>query len=241
MLIYKRPIGSVTYLGGTPSLLERFSWAFFQMALYSNEYLCDSSTYINYDRSRCSAHSKARNELAQTMLGDWIIMVDADHEPPVDLIARMYNLFVKYKLDVLVGVYQIKVYPYPPLLYMWNDDHTEFELISSFETEGEVFEIAAAGGGCLMIRREVIWRMLYELKELPFDITFQRADKTGRPLSEDLSFFKRCSLLNIQPYAAANIENPHLEIIQITMKDNVKAKDAGMQSETREAAAYFKK
>ena len=236
MLIQKRCLGTVAYMGGVPAIIERFSWAFLQMSLYNNEYLTKHDTYINYDRSKVSYHAKARNELVQAMLGDWILMVDCDHEPDPDLCARMLHLFQKYKLDVLVGIYQVKLYPYPPLIYMWNETHTDFQLVSSFETKGDIFEIGAAGGGCLMIRRNVIYKILTEMKELPFDVTFQKNGK--RPLSEDLSFFKRCYDLGVKSYAAANIENPHLEFVTITMENNVKADKMGMQSEVIEAEAW---
>jgi hypothetical protein len=236
MLIQKRCLGTVAYLGGVPAILERFSWSFLQMSLYNSEYLTKGDTYIHYDRSKVSYHAKARNELVQSMQGDWIFMTDADHESDPDLCARMLNLFQKHKLDVLAGIYQVKLYPYPPLIYMWNAEHTDFELVSSFETKGDIFEIGAAGGGCLMIRRNVIYRILTELKELPFDITFQKNGK--RPLSEDLSFFKRCHDIGIKCYAAANIENPHLEMVTITMENSVKADKMGMQSETREIEAF---
>lgn len=238
MLIHKQPIGTVSYLGGTPAILEKFSWSFLQLALYSSEYLCSPSTYIHFDRSKVSYHAKARNELVQTMLGNWILMLDSDHEPAPDLVARMYNIFTKHKLDVLVGIYQVKQVPYPPLLYMWNEDKTQFTLVSSFDNpnHADIFKIAAAGGGCLMIRRMVIYRMLTELKERPFDITQQRDGKL--PLSEDLSFFERCDRLDIPVYAAPNIESPHLDVIPITMEWNIKADKVGMETDKKVADGF---
>jgi hypothetical protein len=220
------------YLGGVPAILEEFSFAFLQMALYSNEYLTiPGRTYIHYDRSKVSYHAKARNELCQHMLGDWILMLDADHIPDPDLLARMYRLYTKYKLNVLCGIYQIKVYPYPPLLYTWNEDFTDFVLMGSFDNpnKAEIFEIGAAGAGCLMISRETIYRILNELGERPFDVTKQEGGKL--PLSEDLSFFKRCHDLGITCYAAANVECPHTIIQPLTMSMS-KVKESGMKMES---------
>jgi hypothetical protein len=233
MLIHKQPIGTVAYMGGTPAILEKFSYAFLQLALYSNEYLVGSNSYIHYDRSKVSYHAKARNELVQSMQGDWILMLDTDHEPDPDLLARMLNIFNRYKLDVLCGLYQVKMFPYPPLIYQWNEDRTEYELISSFDNKenADIFEIAAAGGGCLLLRRMVVYRMLNELKERPFDI---RKQKSGRlALSEDLSFFQRCDELGIKCYASTKIENPHLDIVPITMEANIKASKIGMETESK--------
>ena len=131
---------------------------------------------------------------------------------------------------VLSGIYQVKQYPYPPLIYKWNEDKTDFELISTFKNpdKADIFEIDAAGAGCLLIRRMVIYRMLHELKQRPFDPAMQRSGKL--PLSEDLSFFKRCADLDIKCYATPNIESPHLEIVPITMEANVAASKLGMES-----------
>jgi hypothetical protein len=233
MLINKQPIGTVAYMGGTPAVLEKFTWAWTQLLLYSNEYLCTKNSYIHYDRSRVSDHAKARNELVQAMKGNWILMLDTDHEPDPDLLARMLNIFNKYKLQVLVGLYQIKMYPYPPLIYEWNEDHTEFEIISSFDNPSnvDIFEIAAAGGGCLLIHREVIYKMVTEMRVMPFDHMIHPTNK--RALSEDLSFFRRCADLNIKCYASTKIENPHLDIVPITMEANVKADKIGMETEQK--------
>jgi hypothetical protein len=231
MLLKQTCLGTCAYMGGTPSILEEFSFSFLQMALYSNEYLTvPGRTYIHYDRSKVSYHAKARNELCQNMQGQWILMLDSDHLPEPDLLARMYRLFTKHHLDVLCGIYQIKRYPYPPLLYTYNEDFTDFVLLGSFDNpnKAEIFEIGAAGGGCLMISRQVIYRMLNELKERPFDITKQKDGKL--PLSEDLSFFKRCHDLDIKCYAAANVECPHAIITPLTMQMS-KVKESGMEME----------
>jgi hypothetical protein len=242
MLIHKRPIGTVAYLGGVPALLEKFSWAFLNMALYSNEYLCShnssNATYINYDRSKVSAHAKARNELVQSMKGNWLLQLDTDHEPPPDLLARMLNLLNKYNIEVLVGIYQVRKYPYPPLLYQWSEDHTEFELMASFDNpnKAEIFQVAAAGGGCLLVRRNVFYRIITELKCMPFDIMIHPTN--NKPLSEDLSFFYRCRTLEIPCFAAANIESPHLDIIPITLEANRSATDDGFASENKIVEGY---
>lgn len=233
MLIQKQPIGTIAYLGGTPAILERFMWSWTNLILYSNEYLTTPATYIHYDHSRVSYHAKARNELVQTMKGNWILMLDSDHVPDPDIAARMLHIFKKYDLQVLTGIYQVKKYPYPPLLYMWNEAETDYELISSFDNPNKVdiFPVAAAGAGCLMIKREVIFRILTELEDRPFDPMKQRNGKL--PLSEDLSFFRRCADLDIKCYVAPNIESPHLIIEPITMEANVKAEKSGMETDTK--------
>jgi hypothetical protein len=238
MLIHKKPIGTLCYLGGTPAVLEKFCWSFAQLALHSQMVMCNPSVdYLHIDRSRVSAHAKARNELVQHMKGEWILMLDTDHEPEPDLLARMINLYKRYHLDVLVGIYQIKVYPYNPLIYQFDAKGEELNIISSIENpqHAEIMEIAAAGGGCLLINRDVIYRIATELKEMPFDIMMHSIN--GKPLSEDLSFFHRCRKLGIKCYAAINVENPHLDIVPITMEGTKDIKMEGMEGETKITSA----
>jgi hypothetical protein len=214
-IITRRTLGTVAYLGGTPFLFERFGWAWGQLIQYNYEFLCGNEGRIQYNRSKVSYHEKARNELSQSMLGDWILMLDTDHEPPPDLTARMLHILAKYRLEVLVGLYQIKVWPYAPLLYQWaepNNKEAGFALMANWTMpEGsEIFKIAGAGGGCLMVRRHIFYRILTELDEMPFSVI--------PPFSEDLSFFWRLDKLGIDTYCCPNIESPHLYIDTIRME-----------------------
>jgi hypothetical protein len=213
MLVARRPLGTVAYLGGVPALYEEFSWAWSQIIQYNYEYLCSSNTRIHYDRSKVSYHVTARNELCQSMLGDWLLMLDTDHIPPPDIVARMLHIYYKYKLDVLVGLYQIKKWPYPPLLYMYNEELNSHELIAPVTLPDglEIFKIDAAGGGCLLIKRQVIFDMITKLEEKPFDVIL--------PFSEDLSFFRRLAKLGVSAYCCPAIENPHIYVGTITMEN----------------------
>jgi hypothetical protein len=238
MLIHRKPIGTLSYLGGTPSVLERFAWAFTQLALHSQNVMCNPQTeYLHIDRSRVSAHAKARNELVQNMKGEWILMLDSDHEPEPDLLVRLINIYKRYHLEVLVGVYQVKVYPYPPLLYKYNEDNTDLQIISSIENpqNAEIMEIAASGGGCLLISRDTVYRIASEMKEMPFDIRMHPTN--GKPLSEDLSFFRKCFELGIKCYAALNVENPHLDVTQINRETTKDISLEGIESEEKRITA----
>lgn len=211
MLYGKKPIGTIAYLGGVMALPEPFVWSWTQMIEYNATYLVEPNQSIHYTRSKASYHSFARNILSQQFFGDWILMLDTDHQFEPDIAARMLYKMNKYNLDVLVGIYQYKSPPYSPVLYKWNKKGNALEMIGKWDKNAELFEIGSAGGGCLMIKRSVFQRIKKELKQEPFDIKF--------PFSEDHSFFYRLKKLGITPYCDPSIQLPHLTYKAIDLND----------------------
>lgn len=213
MLIAKKTLGTVSIMGGIQFCHTEFAYSLAQMVQYSNEYVCAPGEIVHLDRAQLSYHSSARNELAQRMLGDWVLMLDTDHAFAPDLLYRMLRLFNYYKLDVLTGVYHMRIEPFLPLLYCWNDEKDGFQHLADWQTDVDIFQVDSAGAGCLMIRRSVIERIYEELNEEPFSITM--------PWSEDHSFFVRLRKLGIKAYAAPAIQCAHLRTQPITTDDYV--------------------
>jgi hypothetical protein len=91
-----------------------------------------------------------------------------------------------------------------------------------------VFQVDAAGGGCLLVRKRVFERIEDELGEEPFART--------PPLGEDMSFFKRCERLGVKVYCDARIECPHLTVRPVTLDDYDRG--AVTLGEERPAAAF---
>jgi Glycosyl transferase family 2 len=204
-------IGTISYMGGVMSVPETFAWAWAEMRQFSAEALCQLGQYVHADRATVSLHSAARNYLAGSMRGDWLLMLDTDLDFEADLCARMVQTMNTYSIDVLTGVYCFKNPPNTPVLYLWNEETEKAENIGSIENDGgpRIFQIGAAGGGCLMIRRRVFDRIREELGEQPFDHVPNKHIK-GATMGEDHSFFHRCRLLGIKAYCAWDIHALHL-------------------------------
>lgn len=204
------PIGTVAYLGGVPAVLEKFTWAWSQMLEYNARFLPP----LHYDHATISYHSAARNNLANRMQGDWLVMLDTDHEFEPDLIARLVNCAVRHDFDVVTGLYQYKTYPHCPVLYSWKDPKKPLkgvQSITDWDRNLPVFSVDSAGGGCLLVRRRVFDRIRTELKQRPFDPLL--------PLSEDNSFFYRLQQLGMQAWVDTRIKSYHLEVRPVDMND----------------------
>jgi len=213
MLMRRRAIGTVAYLGGLPALLEPFCWAWSQLVQYNAEYLCEPGEYVHYDRATVSLHDVARNMLVDRMAGDWLLQLDTDHIFEPDLAARMVSHMRTYDLQVAVGLYRHKHPPSTPVIYNWNADATFALPIGDWDRESGIraLQIGTAGGGCLMVKRSVFDRIRTELQEQPFT-RFQA-------FGEDHAFFKRCHALGIPVHALVNVEAPHLALRSMPMTD----------------------
>ncbi len=209
MLYGKKTIGTIAYMGGVPAVLESFAWAWGQLIQYNADYLVEPGETIFYDRATVSYHSAARNALVDRMRGDWLLMLDTDHAPEPDLAARLLLQMERHDVDVLTGLYCYRAAPHNPVVFTRTDDRIEY--LGDWDRNASIFEVGAAGAGCLLVRRRVFERMRLELKENPFEIR--------KAFSEDNSFFDRCWELGIKTYCCPTVESPHLAVRPVTLAD----------------------
>jgi cellulose synthase/poly-beta-1,6-N-acetylglucosamine synthase-like glycosyltransferase len=203
VLIRNELIGTIAYMGGVMALPEPFAWAWGNMLIHSHAALCQPGQYIMPDHAAQSLHDVARNQLVKRMRGDWLLMLDTDTTFESDFAARLVMIMERLNLDVVTGIYSFKRPPHFPVLYMRNRETDQHEVIRSWDGEGDVFPIDAAGGGCLLIRRRAFDAIRRELREEPFS----RIDGTK---GEDISFFRRLKQVGIQAHCAWKVEMVHL-------------------------------
>ena len=128
MLLSKKTIGTVAYLGGVPAVYEKFCWSWSQMIQYNTEYVCPAGTIIHYDRAQMSYHVYARNSLVDKMQGDWILMFDTDHSFEPDIVSRMLFQMNKHNIDVLVGLYMYTYDVFEKIASLSPSDRNELEV-----------------------------------------------------------------------------------------------------------------
>jgi hypothetical protein len=209
MSVYgRRALGSVCYMGGVPAVLEEFCWSWSQMIQFNQEFICDDKHFIHYDRVKFSDHAPARNALAGRFLGEWLVMLDTDHQFEPDIVRRLLHRADTYDLDVVTGLYQFKTPPYSPVAFEWDEDL--IRPICSWPESLELFQIGSSGAGCLFVRKRV-FDAIHTTGEQPFDRI--------HPLSEDHSFFRRLRNLEIKAYIDPRIHCNHLVVRPVELTD----------------------
>lgn len=182
-MLGSRVLGTVAYLGGVASVPEEFCWSWGQMIQYNSEQFDLSRHHVHYERAKVSYHSLARNSLAEHMQGNWLLQLDADLEFEPDVLVRLLHRMSQHQADVVTGVYVTGGKPHLPVIYGKGEDGGPYRRILDVR-ETDVFPVHAAGGGILLVKRDVFKRIREETGEQPFDIRGQ--------YSEDFSFFERC-------------------------------------------------
>lgn len=210
MLLGRKALGTVAYLGGVPAVLESFTWSWGQMIHYNQEMLVEGPHYVHYDRASISDHGPARNSLVSRFLGDWLIQMDTDHRFDPDIVARLVRTADEAGVDVLSAVYQMKQSPHVPVLFQWVGEG--LQPMGSWPSDVRVLQIGSAGAGCLFVRRKVFDALANAYPNTnPFDKV--------HPFSEDHSFFLRCKEQGIPCYAAMHIASDHLRVVPVTSAD----------------------
>lgn len=216
MLIGRKTIGTICYMGGIMGIPEPFVKCWGDMLQYNAEYLIKPTERIFYNRATVSYHSFARNSLIDAMQGDFILMLDTDIMFEPDLAARMLHRMNTYDIDVLTCMYPYKAYPHAPVLYGRDSKTKEKYVIGNWQQDVSIMQIDSAGAGCLMIRRNVVDRFVKHKQNL-----FEQVGD----LSEDHSFFERLRRLKMKAYVALDIEIGHLIYKTLTIKDDYPRED----------------
>jgi len=213
MILKKNIIGTIAYMGGLPANLEAFTWSWGQLIQYNTEYVCNpnNAEIIHQVKATVSLHDFARNSIVRQMKGDWLWMTDMDHQFEPDTLARMLFFMSKFDLQVVTALYRHRAEPGCPVIYQWDDEGLYAMPIGNWDQDVDVLEVGSAGGGCLLVKKEVFDRIKGELKEEPFE----RFAHYG----EDHAFFKRCHKLGIKVHALTKVESPHIQVQTLQMKD----------------------
>ena len=211
MLLGSKALGTCAVMGGVPAVLSKFAWSLVRLMIFSRETLCGPVQHIHFDPVDFSDHSPARNVLAGRFLGDWLLMLDCDHDFEPDLLVRLLDVLQSLPdCAALTALYRFKSPPHSPVLYAWGEKEQLQPIASWTPKDVRAFEIGAAGGGCLLIRRETL-EAVQDSGEQPFDRL--------PGYSEDLSFFLRLKRLRLKAYCAPQLEARHLRVAAVEEAD----------------------
>jgi GT2 family glycosyltransferase len=199
-----KALGTVAYCATAPFVMERFAFSYGQMMAYNTAHIEKPGEIIYYDKQAMSWLPRGRNDIAKSMRGDWVFMLDADLEFDPDILERMLYLFEKHKAPVVTGIYTYKRKPHFPVLYQYNSKRQVYEIVAKWDGDADLFRVDAAGSGCLLIHKDVFTIIWHKLKEDPFDPI--------RQLSEDFSLFDRLRRVGVGVYVAPKVTLTHLGV-----------------------------
>ena len=146
------------------------------------------------------------------MRGDWLWMTDTDHSFEPDIVYKMVHLMQQYRVPILSGIYRHKALPHHPMLWHWSEREQGLVPLAEYDATAPLFQVDAAGAGCLLIHRQV-FTCLSEV--FPEEEPFEHRGKYG----EDFSFFLRCKEAGILAYATPLVETIHLRPHGIQAED----------------------
>lgn len=217
ILYGKKLIGTIGIMAGIPFVHKEFMWSFAQMIAYNQEFICQPNEYIHLIKPGFSEHASARNSLVDNAFGEWLFMLDCDHQFDPDILARLLRIMNKYDLPVVCGLYQFREEPHPAVLFTHGPrPEKPFELIDfnikDFPRDKEIMQIASAGAGCLLVKTSVFERIKAELGEKAFS--------HKPPFSEDHSFFLRLKELQIPVFCAPWVECHHIHHVKLRIEDH---------------------
>lgn len=211
MLHGKKVIGTVGLMCGLPSVLTEFAESMIQMVDFNGHYVCGPNQRIKYLKTGHSFHSIARNDLVDSIEGDWLLQLDTDHAFDPDLLARLLLRMNKYDADVVGGFYLHKKPPYNPTIWGFIGDDDKAAYQTDWPT-GEILEVGVVGTGCLLARRQVFERIVDELGEHPFSTA-----EYSHTIGEDFAFARRCKKLGIRIIVDPEVECHHLYVERLSV------------------------
>jgi len=171
------------------------------MMAYNNRYLCGPSEYIEEPDATVSWHEMGRNQLVEKSLGEWLLMLDTDHQFAPDILDRLLFYRKKYNLRVVSAIYQYKFPPHAPVMNLWGPNN-ECIPIMDWDRKEDILEVGTVGAGCLLVDRSVFQEIQEHFKTAPFSII--------QGLSEDYSFCRRCKDLGITVNIAPKVQCHHV-------------------------------
>lgn len=147
-----------------------------------------------------------RNRMALHLLSTdftHLVMLDADHIHPIDIVQRLMTSFIrKPDLRIVGGLNFRRGEPYDPCAFIRGDNGMYYPMA---EWERGLIRVDALGTGCIAIDRRV-----FEQIEPPwFWNDYSRIMDDVWP-GEDMGFAEKCREAGIMQYCDTTITSPHM-------------------------------
>jgi len=144
----------------------------------------------------------ARNtivDIAQQQGCDYLMFLDTDQTFPPDTIFKL----LKHQKDICSGLYFERYAPYRPVI---RKSHPSGGYSLADYTQGDLIEVDATGGGCLLINMEVFER----LEKPYFDYRIEKSGIKETFFSEDLVFCEKVRAAGYKIHVDTTVRCGHL-------------------------------
>jgi len=163
--------------------------------------------------------SKQRNRVVKQFLdgtkSDWLLLIDSDEQLSVEAFDKLLETAHDKERPVVAGLvfagFGIEGAPYPkPVPAIFQDAPEGFLPLYKYDKDS-VFEIDAAGTGCLLIHRSVLEKMreTADKNQGPDWCWFWDGPVDGNWIGEDLLFCRRIRALGFPIYVNTGAILPH--------------------------------
>jgi GT2 family glycosyltransferase len=145
---------------------------------------------------------------------DWLLMMDSDEQLPVSSFDKLVEAAHEKERPIVAGLVFASFetgYPYPqPVPTIFQDAPEGFLPLNKYDKDS-LFEVDAAGTGCLLIHRSVLEKMRDEADEHQGQdwCWFWDGPIHGNWIGEDLQFCRRVRSLGFPIYAHTGAILPH--------------------------------
>jgi hypothetical protein len=163
--------------------------------------------------------SKQRNRVVKQFLdgtkSDWLLLIDSDEQLSLEAFDKLLETAHDKERPVVAGLvfagFGIEGAPYPkPVPAIFQDAPEGFLPLYKYD-KNSVFEIDAAGTGCLLIHRSVLEKMreTADKNQGPDWCWFWDGPVDGNWIGEDLLFCRRIRALGFPIYVNTGAILPH--------------------------------
>ena len=162
--------------------------------------------------------SKQRNRVVKQFLAtqsDWLLMIDSDQQLPISSFDKLIEAAHDKERPVVAGLvfasFDVEGFPYPrPVPTIFQDTAEGFLPLNNYDKDS-LFEIDAAGTGCLLIHRSVLEAIQADCDahQGPDWAWFWDGPINGEWIGEDLQFSRRIKSLGFPIYAHTGAILPH--------------------------------
>lgn len=215
MLIGYQIKGTIGAMAGIPALWRDWALCYADMVEFNRANWLQPNEQVKRVWAGVSTHEIARNGIAEEREGEWTWFTDCDTTFPPDTLMRLVRTLDEGGVDVVCAPYPFGAKPHAPVIYAWNDEIDDFQLVAKWRDEDsyQPFLVAGAGGGCLLVRNSVFDRLEVEFPGMgPFAIE-------GKYRTDDLPFFFKCHKLGIKVACDPRIEVGHLRPRAVKVSD----------------------